>query len=310
MSLVFTGSYTEFHRQYFKMVEIMTHHFEQNMHGLNPHARPYVPTDSREEGSVENDAVSEEENDIKTQQHQNKKSINNDKLTHEGRIFRSIRKNEPNLKIEKAKIINTNKYDVLNDLEIQECAKNNEKVENLQELKNIEKKNEPYHVDNVEMHVLDKTIKTFVDEEKNSTDGELKEEIEVINNACSDVTNVLLCRFYEDCSRMSKDFEEADQSLMQLCTMHSDLKERFKKREKQWIQKVTELLEKCALLEKDYDEQIDDASLNDNQDVIETLPHVIANMPQSLVNDIMSEQIFSDESSSSIESCSDDSIYD
>ena len=51
-------------------------------------------------------------------------------------------------------------------------------------------------------------------------------------------------------------------------------------------------MEKCALLEKDYDEQIDDASLNDNQGVIETLPHVIANMPQSLVNDIMNEQIF------------------
>lgn len=146
------------------------------------------------------------------------------------------------------------------------------------------------------MHVLDKTIKTFVDEDKNGTDGELKEEIEVINNACSDVTNVLSRAFYEACSRLSKDFEDADQSLTQLCAMHSDLKERFKEREKKWIQKVTELMEKNALLEKDCDGQTDDESANDNQDANERTPNVIENvienMPQSLLNDTMSDQIF------------------
>ena len=72
MSLVFSGSHTTFHRQCFKMAETMTHHFEQNMCGLNLHARPHVPAeqedaeknnDSRDEGSAANDA-SEEKNDI------------------------------------------------------------------------------------------------------------------------------------------------------------------------------------------------------------------------------------------------------
>lgn len=57
----------------------------------------------------------------------------------EGRIFRSIQKNEPNLKPEKAHVMNTNRYDILNDFEIQECNdnNNNEKIEKLQELKTI-----------------------------------------------------------------------------------------------------------------------------------------------------------------------------
>lgn len=59
---------------------------------------------------------------------------------------------------------------------------------------------------------------------------------------------------------------------------------------------------KCALLEKGCDGKIDDASLNDNQCVVETLPYVNINMPQSLINDIMNDQKYSDESSSSIES--------
>ena len=46
---------------------------------------------------------------------------------------------------------------------------------------------------NMEKHVLDKTIKTFADEDKNSTNEELKEEIEAISNESSEVTNVLLC---------------------------------------------------------------------------------------------------------------------
>ena len=83
---------------------------------------------------------------------------------------------------------------------------------------------------------------------------------------------------------ISKDFEDADQSLMQLCTMHSDLKERFKDREKKWLQKVAELMEKCTSLENDCNGQIDDERLNEEE--LETLPHVIENMPKLLVNDI------------------------
>lgn len=107
----------------------------------------------------------------------------------------------------------------------------------------LEKKSDLHRIDNVEMHVLDKTIKTFVDEDKNSTNEELKEEIEAVSIACSDVTNVLLCRFCKACSRLSKDFEDADQSLVKLCTMCSELKECFKDREKKWLQKVVELME-------------------------------------------------------------------
>lgn len=68
MSLVFAGSYAAFHHQYFKMVDMMMHHFEQNMYGLNPHARSYVPAEqeyteknnnSRDEDSVENDTREE-----------------------------------------------------------------------------------------------------------------------------------------------------------------------------------------------------------------------------------------------------------
>ena len=45
MSLVFAGSYTAFHHQCFKMVGILTHHFERHMHlnPLNPYAKPSEP---------------------------------------------------------------------------------------------------------------------------------------------------------------------------------------------------------------------------------------------------------------------------
>lgn len=55
------------------MAEMMTRYFEQNMHGLNPRARPYAPAEqedaknnnnSRDKGSAENNATSEEKNDI------------------------------------------------------------------------------------------------------------------------------------------------------------------------------------------------------------------------------------------------------
>lgn len=42
MSLVFAGSHAAFHYQYFKMVDILVHHFEQQSHGLNSHAAPYA----------------------------------------------------------------------------------------------------------------------------------------------------------------------------------------------------------------------------------------------------------------------------
>ena len=46
-------------------------------------------------------------------------------------------------------------------------------IEKLQELKNREMKTEPClcHVDNVEMQVLDKTIKTFVEKDKNDVEN-------------------------------------------------------------------------------------------------------------------------------------------
>ena len=86
-------------------------------------------------------------------------------------------------------------------------------------IKNIEKKNELYHIDNTEMCVLYKTIKTFADKDKkntanamteNSTNEELKEEIEEISSACIDVANVLLCRFHKVCISLSKEFEDSD----------------------------------------------------------------------------------------------------
>ena len=70
------------------------------------------------------------------------------------------------------------------------------------------------------MNVLDKTIKTFADEDNNSTN-----KIKAISDVCSDITNVLLCRLH-------KDVEDADQSLTKLCIMQSELKEHLKEREK------------------------------------------------------------------------------
>ena len=208
---------------------------------------------------------------------------------HEGRIFQKpIHYDETKSGIENEKSRNENRYDILNEYEPIECENNNDIVPFLSENILLAEKNNVLNLEvdnaietceiekitNESLQILLAKVTIEIDKEKNQVKQKFEEntcnlnvskihlqntircnnkEIEVINNACSDVTNVLLCRFYEDCSRMSKDFEEADQSLIQLCTMHSDLKERFKKTEKQWIQKVTELLEKCALLEKHYD---------------------------------------------------------
>ena len=43
MSLVFAGSCAGFHHQYFKMTDMLIHHFKQNMHGLNLCATSYAP---------------------------------------------------------------------------------------------------------------------------------------------------------------------------------------------------------------------------------------------------------------------------
>ena len=42
MSLVFAGSHVAFHHQYFKIVDMLIHHFEKHMHGLNLRAKPYA----------------------------------------------------------------------------------------------------------------------------------------------------------------------------------------------------------------------------------------------------------------------------
>ena len=49
MSLVFLGSYTAFHHQYFKMVDMLIHHFDMNMKKLNPCTKPYKPKKEVEE---------------------------------------------------------------------------------------------------------------------------------------------------------------------------------------------------------------------------------------------------------------------
>ena len=43
MSLVFAGWHAAFHHQYFKMVDMLMHQFEQQVHGLNLHTTTYVP---------------------------------------------------------------------------------------------------------------------------------------------------------------------------------------------------------------------------------------------------------------------------
>ena len=43
MSLVFNGTYTEVHHQYFRMVDLLTCHFEKGLRTLNPCAAPHVP---------------------------------------------------------------------------------------------------------------------------------------------------------------------------------------------------------------------------------------------------------------------------
>ena len=48
MSLVFVGQYTNFHHQYFKMVEILIYDYKQNMQSLNPCAIPYAPKEQKE----------------------------------------------------------------------------------------------------------------------------------------------------------------------------------------------------------------------------------------------------------------------
>ena len=193
---------------------------------------------------------------------------------------------------------------MFNDFEHQECNDDdNDKIEKLQEFKNKEKEKElcPHHADDVEIHVLDKTIKFCVKEDKNDNEKELKAEFGTINNVCSNFINAPSCRFQEACNRLSTDIEDTDQSLHKSCAMGSDLKERCKQRETKWTQTVTDLMEKCKSLENNNDEQTDDESLNDNQDVNETKPNVvenmIENMPQSLLNGMMSDQTSSDESS-------------
>lgn len=171
-------------------------------------------------------------------------------------------------------------------------------------IKSLEKKYEKTQekLDEQENKVnLTKTCKQI---KKYDTDEELKDEIEVINDICSLVTNVLLCRLCEAYGQLSKNLEDTDQSLNELCIMHSELKEHFKIREKKWAQTVTELIEKHKPLENDYDKEINEPRLSNNQDVSKTAPNVInnmiENMPQLLLNDIMNDQR-SDESSSSIE---------
>ena len=84
--------------------------------------------------------------------------------------------------------------------------------------------------------------------------------------------------------------------------MHSELRERSKDRGKAWVKKVTEFMKKHEYSENNDNEEMDHARSRENQDVRDSLPNLIAKMPQSLITDAMNDQKCSDESSSSIES--------
>ena len=109
----FEGQKNDFSHQHFKMVNVLINHFEQNTPGSNPHASPYVPiekvdaehvNESRDEKSVEEDKISEEKSEVELEKkkHHNKKHKGIEKWMHDGRMFRSIQKLEPKLKIKKA----------------------------------------------------------------------------------------------------------------------------------------------------------------------------------------------------------------
>ena len=126
------------------------------------------------------------------------------------------------------------------------------------------------------------------------------DEIEVINDICSNVANALLCQFYEDWSSSCQVLEVTNQSLQHVHIMHSELKEHYKDREKTWVQKVIELTGYCKSSENDNNEEIHHARLYENQDTRESSPNLIAKIPQLLITDAKKDQKHSDEKSISL----------
>ena len=112
--------------------------------------------------------------------------------------FRRIHNSEWNLKDEKVQIKNENRYNLLHDFELQQYSNEN-KREIPQDQKNNEKiiKSDPHHIDIVETDMLEKIIKAFMDKDNKNNKEKLKEELEIINDMSSKVTNVLSCWFYE-----------------------------------------------------------------------------------------------------------------
>lgn len=99
----------------------------------------------------------------------------------------------------KEKIKNDNRREALNDLE-EQCCSNEFKISKINDHKNKPKiaKSNPYCVNNVVTSLLNKTIETFVERDKDDDEEELYEELETINHISYQVTNELLCQLHED----------------------------------------------------------------------------------------------------------------
>ena len=194
MSLVFDGTHTEVHHQYFRMVDLLMHHFEQGLRTLNPHAAPHVPNRVEEvketsKNDVDANVVDEHKSDWKIQ----RKNI----------AKRNMMGNANNAPLN---VKNINTYSSLEDEEEDdeeninaECYNNNKPLEATNKcIKCKMMKSNLYHVDDVETDLLNKTIKTFVERDKNNNEEDLHEELEMINNAINQVIIALSYRVHED----------------------------------------------------------------------------------------------------------------
>ena len=60
---MFSGSRAAFYHECFKMVDILMHHFERNIH-LNPHAKPYEPKQEVDEEDIKEENQKQQEKRI------------------------------------------------------------------------------------------------------------------------------------------------------------------------------------------------------------------------------------------------------
>lgn len=176
----YTGPCAVMHHQHYQMIDLLIQHCRQSMRGLNPHALPCVPSQHQE---IEKKSRNQEDKDRKPNLAQSKqgwKTCNKNKGKRNQIKKHKVKKTENHenrfSRLQDMVKDMTEVMELLSETVKDQNNKNNgvEKMESTNENKDINS----YHVDSVEINVLDDVIKAHVESDQRDNEEGLNKNAE------------------------------------------------------------------------------------------------------------------------------------